>query len=40
MSDLNVTSCMTPKARSLDGVACALLRVGLKPCMLHAALLS
>ena len=32
--------CMTPKARYLDGVACALLRGGLKPCMLHEALLS
>jgi hypothetical protein len=33
--DLNVTSCSTPKVRSLDGVACALLCVELKPCMLH-----
>ena len=30
----------TPKIGSLDGVARALLRVGLKPCMLHDALLS
>ena len=37
--DLNVTSSMTPKVWSLDGVACALLRMGLKPCMLHVALL-
>jgi hypothetical protein len=31
--------CMTLKARSLDGVARVLLRGGLKPCMLHGALL-
>jgi hypothetical protein len=33
--DLNVTSCSTPKVRSLDGVARALLCVELKPCRLH-----
>jgi hypothetical protein len=33
--DLNVTSCMTPKVRSLDGAARALLCVELKPCRLH-----
>ena len=32
--DLNVTSCMTPKVRSLDGVVCVLLCVGLNPEML------
>ena len=32
--------CMTPKVRSLDGVARALLCVELKPCRLHEALLS
>ena len=37
--DLNVTSCSTPKVRSLDGVACALLCVELKPCRLHVVLL-
>jgi hypothetical protein len=31
--------CTTPKVRSLDGGARALQRVGLKPCMLHVALL-
>ena len=28
--DLNVTSCMTPKVRFLDGVVCVLLCVGLR----------
>ena len=32
------SGCMTPEVRSLDGVARALLRAGLKPCMLHEAL--
>ena len=32
--------CTNPKVRSLDGVACALVRVGLEPCMLHVAFLS
>ena len=40
LSLLGPGKCMTPKARSLDGVARALLREGLKPCMLHVALLS
>ena len=31
--------CMTPQARSPDGVARAFLCVELKPCMLHEALL-
>jgi hypothetical protein len=31
---------LTPKVRSLDGVARALLCVELKPCRLHVALLS
>ena len=31
--------CTTPKVRSLDGVARAPLRVGLKPCILTVALL-
>ena len=34
--DLNVTSCMTPKVRFLDGVVCVLLCVGL--CRLHVVL--
>ena len=39
--DLNVTSCMTPKVRSLDGVVvCVLLCVELNPCRLHVVLLS
>ena len=38
--DLNVTSCMTPKVRFLDGVVCVLLCVGLNPCRLHVVLLS
>ena len=37
--DLNVTSCMTPKVRFLDGVVCVLLCVGLNPCRLHVVLL-
>ena len=37
--DLNVTSCMTPKVRSLDGVVCVLLCVELNPCKLHVVLL-
>ena len=32
--------CMTPKVRSLDGAACVLLCVELKPCRLHVVLLS
>ena len=36
--DLNVTSCMTPKVRFLDGVVCVLLCVGLDPCRLHVVL--
>ena len=32
--------CMTPKARSPDGAARALLCVELKPCRLHVVLLS
>ena len=31
--------CMTPKVRSLDGAACVLLCVELKPCRLHVVLL-
>ena len=38
--DLTVASCMTPKVRSLDGVVCVLLCVGLNPCRLHVVLLS
>ena len=37
--DLNVTSCMTPKVRFLDGVVCVLPCVGLNPCRLHVVLL-
>ena len=36
--DLTVASCMTPKVRSLDGVVCMLLCVGLHPCRLHVVL--
>ena len=36
--DLTVASCMTPKVRSLDGVVCVLLCVGLNPCRLHVVL--
>ena len=36
--DLTVASCMTPKVRSLDGVVCVLLCVGLHPCRLHVVL--
>ena len=39
LSLLGPGECMTLKARSLDGAARALLRGGLKPCMLHEALL-
>ena len=39
LSLLGPGKCMTLKARSLDGAARALLRGGLKPCMLHEALL-
>ena len=39
LSLLGPGECMTPTARSLDGVARATLSVGLKPGMLHVALL-
>ena len=36
--DITVASCMAPKVRSLDGVVCVLLCVGLNPCRLHVVL--
>ena len=37
---LTSPDCMALEARFLDGVAGALIRVGLKSCMLHVMLLS